>query len=57
VLDLELTLIVDRDEGGERSADACRQRYRAAERDIARLQTHKPGTDFNDLLIEKRGVL
>jgi DNA polymerase len=49
-----LTLLVDHDASGEQCANACRQRWREANRTVTRLQTDRPRTDFNDLVLERR---
>ena len=50
-----LTLLVDHDldGAGAAAADECRQRWRDAGRDAALLMPTQPGTDFNDLVVEK----
>jgi hypothetical protein len=50
----QLTLLVDHDASGELCANACRQIWRAAKRTVTRLQTDRLGTDFNDLVLERR---
>ena len=50
----ELTLLVDHDAEGERCANACRYAWRARGREVMRLQTDRPGSDFNDLVLERR---
>lgn len=55
IIGTDLVLLVDHDEAGERAANTCRARYRAVNRDVERVQTREPGTDFNDLLLERRG--
>ena len=50
----QLTLLVDHDASGQQSADTCRMRWYAAGRDVARLRPKRAGTDFNDLILERR---
>jgi hypothetical protein len=49
-----LTLLVDHDPAGEMCASTCRARWRLARREVTRLQTNRQGTDFNDLVLERR---
>lgn len=49
----QLTLLVDHDEAGETCTNACRQTWRAAGREVERLRPDRPGTDFNDVTIER----
>jgi hypothetical protein len=53
VIDADLTLLVDHDEQGEGCANQCRRRWRLAGRDVVRLRPDRPGTDFNDLVLER----
>jgi putative DNA primase/helicase len=50
----QLTLLVDHDASGEKCAASCRLRWREADRMVVRLQTDRLGTDFNDLVLERR---
>ena len=52
----QLTLLVDHDTEGQRCADECWQRWRAAKRDVTQLQPDRPGADFNDLVLEQCGA-
>ena len=49
----QLTLLVDHDAAGEKCAASCRLRWREADRKVVRLQTDRPRTDFNDLVLER----
>jgi Toprim domain-containing protein len=48
----QLTLLVDHDEAGETSANACRQRWRDAGREVVRLRPRRRGADFNDVVLQ-----
>jgi Toprim-like len=50
VLNVDLTLLVDHDAAGKAAADACRERYQMAGRDVRRLRPKRPGHDFNNVL-------
>jgi putative DNA primase/helicase len=43
----------DLDGAGAAAANECRQLWRAAGREASQLMPDKPGTDFNDLVLEK----
>ena len=49
----KLILLVDYDPIGEACAEACRQRWMEAARDVLRLRPQRSGSDFNDLVLEK----
>jgi len=49
-----LILLVDHDEAGVQSAEACRMRWRGAGREVVRLRPHRLGADFNDVVLEQR---
>ena len=49
----ELRLLMDHDASGEDAAEICRQCWRAAGRLVVRLRPPQPGTDFNDVVLEK----
>ncbi|MCJ2092208.1 toprim domain-containing protein [Methylobacterium sp. J-072] len=44
-----LWLAVDHDPAGERAADACAERWRAAGREVFRVKARAAGADLNDL--------
>jgi len=49
-----LILLVDHDEAGVQSAEACRMRWRGAGREVVRLRPRRLGADFNDVVLEQR---
>jgi len=51
VINIDLTLLVDHDAAGKAAADACRQRYQTAGRNVRRLRPKRPGHDFNNVLL------
>jgi hypothetical protein len=52
----QLVILVDSDPEGEAAAEACRQTWCAAGRNVVRLRPIRSGTDFNDLVLEKLQV-
>jgi hypothetical protein len=50
----QLTLLVDHDVKGENSANACRQNWRSAGREVMQLRPKRAGADFNDIVLEQR---
>jgi hypothetical protein len=53
---VKLTLLVDHDPAGQRSADECWHRWRVADAEVDQIQPDKPGADFNDLVLEQFAV-
>jgi hypothetical protein len=49
----ELRLLLDHDYEGEACAEPCRERWQAAGRKVVRLRPPRPGSDFNDVVLEK----
>jgi hypothetical protein len=49
-----LVLLVDHDEAGAQSAEACRLRWRSAGREVVRLRPRRLGADFNDVVLEQQ---
>ena len=51
-----LILLVDHDEAGTQSTEACRLRWRSAGREVVRLRPRRLGADFNDVVLEQRAL-
>jgi hypothetical protein len=49
-----LVLLVDHDEAGMKSTEACRLRWRSAGREVVRLRPRRLGADFNDVVLEQQ---
>jgi len=49
----ELVALMDYDTAGEAAIETCREVWRSAGRGVTRLRPQRPGTDFNDVVLEK----